>query len=287
MKILLTGASGFIGMHLIQDISEHQIIPISLRDTLPENLDLHEYDAVIHLAALVHQMSIVPEHDYLRINRDLTLSLAQKAKESGVSHFIFMSTVKVYGEETTLIPLNENSPVHPSEPYGKSKRQAEEGLLSMSSENFTVSIIRTPLVYGEGVRANMFNLIKLCDTLPILPFGGINNRRSIVYVKNLTAFIHTLLNDPQSEIFLVTDLFPVSTTQLIQNIQIALGKKGRLLPLPTWLINLIRQIKPSIHQRLFGSLEFDPSISFKKLNFIPLFSTKEGIENTVRWYQHD
>lgn len=284
--LLLTGSSGFIGRHFIRDSLKHDIHSVSLRNTLPESLDLTGYDALIHLAALVHQMQGAPKEEYFHINRDLTLSLAQKAKNDGVKHFIFVSTVKVYGEETTTAPLTEHSPCHPNDPYGESKLAAEEGLLAMASEYFTVSIIRIPLVYGEGVKANMFNLIKLCDTLPLLPFGGINNRRSMVYVKNVTAFINTLLEQRASGIFIVSDSKPISTTQLVQIIYTVLDKKRILLTLPKVLINLIQRLKPSLHQRLFGSLEIDPSASFKKLKFIPPYTTEEGIKAMILEYRH-
>lgn len=286
MKILLTGATGFIGNHLIRDLIKYEITSISLRKKQPEHLDLKNYDAVIHLAALVHQMQRAQNEEYFRINCDLTLALAKKAKKDGVNHFIFMSTIKVYGEKTTKIPLDEKSSCHPNDPYGASKLAAEEGLLAIASEDFTVSIIRIPLVYGEGVKANMFNLIKLCDTLPLLPFGGIDNHRSMVYVKNVTAFINTLLDQRASGVFIVSDSKPVSTTQLIQIIYTALNKKGILLTLPKVLVNLIRRLKPSLYQRLFGSLEIDPSASFRQLNFTPPYTSEEGIKAMILEYRH-
>lgn len=287
MKLFLTGATGFIGNHLLKDLTEHRITPMSLHNTQVEKLNLGGFDAVIHLAALVHQMQGASKEEYFRINFDLTLSLAKKAKNNGVKHFIFMSTIKVYGEETTTAPLDEKSPCHPNDPYGESKLAAEEGLLAMTSEDFMVSIIRIPLVYGEGVKANMFNLIKLCNALPFLPFGGINNRRSMVYVKNVTAFINALLKQRASGVFIVSDSIPISTAQLAQIILAALGKKGIALPLPKVFVNLLQRLKPSLHQRLFCSLELDPSASFKKLNFIPPYPTEEGIKAMIRWYRYD
>lgn len=285
-KLLVTGASGFIGSHFIQDASKNDLTPISLRDTQPEHLNLNGYDAVIHLAALVHQIDGAPKEEYFRINHDRTLSLAQKAKNDGVNHFIFMSTIKVYGEETSITPFDEKSPCRPRGPYAESKFAAEEGLLAMASDNFKVSIIRIPLVYGEGVKANMFNLIKLCDTIPLLPFGKINNRRSMVYVKNVTAFINVLLEQRISGIFIVSDFKPISTTRLIQIILSALKKQGIVLSLPQIFITLIQQFKPSLHQRLFGSLEVNPSSSFKKLHFTPPYTTEEGIQAMIRWYRN-
>lgn len=286
-KLVITGATGFIGNQFINDAKEYAITPISLRTQRPQDLTLTNYDAVIHFAALVHQMHGAPEEEYLSINRDLTLSLAQKAKNDGVSHFIFISTIKVYGEETTITPLNETTACHPLDPYGKSKLAAEKGLLKLASEDFTVSIIRIPLVYGEGVKANMLNLIKLCDKISFLPFGGIHNKRSMLYVKNLTAFIKTLLKQRQFGIFIVADAAPISTTNLIKTIANALEKKLFLFPLPLFVINLLQRIRPSLHQRLFSSLEINPSESFSRLSFTPPFTTQEGINAMIKWYKND
>lgn len=286
-KLVITGATGFIGNHFINDSKEYAITPISLRTQRPQDLTLTDYDAVIHFAALVHQMQGAPKEEYLSINRDLTLSFAQKAKDAGVSHFIFISTIKVYGEETTITPLNETTACHPLDPYGNSKLAAEEGLLKLASEDFTVSIVRIPLVYGEGVKANMLNLIKLCNSLSFLPFGGIHNKRSILYVKNLTAFIKILLEQRKFGIFIVSDATPISTTDLIKTIGSALEKKLFLFPLPLFVINLLQRIKPSLHQRLFNSLEINPSESFNKLSFTPPFTTQEGINAMIKWYNND
>lgn len=286
MKILLTGASGFIGTHFLQDAAEHQITPVSLRSNSPAKLNLAGYDAVVHLAALVHQMQGAPEKEYFVVNSDLTLALAQKAKDEGVRHFVFISTIKVYGEETTKTPLDENSPCHPRDPYGMSKLTAEKELLAMQSKNFMVSIIRIPLVYGERVKANMLNLIKLCDRTPLLPFGGINNRRSMLYVKNLTAFINTLLAQRASGIFIASDSAPISTTDLITMISHALGKKLYLFTPPNGILTLLQKFKPALYQRLFASLELDPSESFKKLRFTPPFTTENGINAMIRWYRN-
>lgn len=281
-RLVVTGATGFIGTHFINDAKEYDITPVFLRAQLSQELTLANYDAIIHFAALVHQMQGAPEEAYLSVNRDLTLSLAQKAKEDGVKHFIFISTIKVYGEETTTVPLNENTPCTPSDPYGTSKLAAEEALLKIASDSFTVSIIRIPLVYGEGVKANMLNLIKLCDKIPLLPFGGIENRRSMVYVKNLTAFIKILLQQRLSGVFIVADTVPISTTDLIKTIADALGKKLFLFTIPPFAVHLLQRFKPSIHQRLFGSLELDPTESFSRLRFTPPFTTEEGIKAMIR-----
>ncbi len=178
MRIIVTGASGFIGSRFISN-SKHEITSV---DLLLNDLDQFNFtgnDVLLHCAALVHQMKGASEDEYFKVNSDLTYNVAKKAKKENVSHFIFLSTIKVYGESTTAqMAWTEKSECNPQDPYGKSKLNAEKRLMLLEDDGFKISIVRSPLVYGSGVKANMFNLIKLIDLLPILPFGNINNKRS-------------------------------------------------------------------------------------------------------------
>lgn len=284
MKILLTGSTGFIGKHFLAAYqTAYEIDCFSfLHDTL-ESLDLHGTDAILHLSALVHQMQGAPDDAYRRVNVDNTIALAKKAKEAGVPHFIFMSSIKVYGEESDQA-YDETTPCLPTDPYGQSKLDAENALLELAGENFTVSIIRTPVVYGEGVKGNIRSLLKLVERVPVLPFGGIENQRSMVYVGNLCALIDAIIKDPKGGLFLAADPAPVSTTLLIEEIAHALKKKPLLLKLPLfgWFL---KKLKPALHARLFGSLRLDTHKSNTRLGFTPPFSTREGVEAMVRWYK--
>lgn len=283
MNILMTGANGFVGQHLSAELSRaHNLRKLSF--STYESEDLGEIDVVVHLAALVHQMKGAPEEEYFRINTEKTIVLAKRAKECGVKHFIFMSTVKVYGEKTASKPFNENSPCHPEDAYGRSKLSAEKVLRDMEDGHFTVSIVRSPLVYGEHVKANILNLMKLINKVPILPFGGIFNKRSLVYVGNLAATIQEIIQQRKSGIFLASDKQPVSTTQLVKMLADAMGKKRMLISLPSFLGKFLLNIRPALYERLFGNLEIDNDQTLQSLNFSPPFSTKEGISRMANCY---
>ena len=281
MKILLTGSSGFVGNYFIDHYTDkYDISTFSfMKDELSE-LDLSNIDSIIHLSALVHQMGGAQKEEYHRVNVENTLNLAQKAKENGVRHFIFMSSVKVYGEETN-IPYTEKSECKPQDEYGKSKREAEQRLMKLEDENFIVSIIRTPIVYGNGVKANIKNLISLVNKIPVLPFGKINNKRSMVYIGNLCHLIDTILDKHSNGIFLVTDDQPLSTTGLIELIAHELDKNITLLKIP-FFETFLKQVKPSFHKRLYESLEVDNSQTKETLGLENPFSTKEGIKLMIK-----
>lgn len=283
MKILITGANGFVGQYLSAEFSKiHNVRTLSFSAYNSE--DLKGIDTIIHLAALVHQMKGAPEAEYFRINTEKTILLAKKAKESGVKHFIFMSTIKVYGEKTLDKPFNENSLCHPEDAYGESKLTAEMLLRDMEDADFTISIVRSPLIYGEHVKANMLNLVKLINKIPILPFGGIFNKRSLVYVGNLVAMIQEIIIQQKSGIFLASDKQAISTTQLIEMLADAMGKKRMLISLPTFFRKFLLNIRPGLYERLFGNLEIDNRQTLQSLHFLPPFSTKEGIHRMVKCY---
>ncbi|MDD5202697.1 MAG: NAD-dependent epimerase/dehydratase family protein, partial [Sulfurimonas sp.] len=251
-------------------------------------LTLKDVNTIVHLSALVHQMGGASVDAYERVNVTQTLRLATKAKESGVGHFIFMSSVKVYGEETDgLLRLahndkyNESTECHPEDDYGKSKLKAEKELQKLEDENFKVSIIRTPIVYGYGVKANIKNLVNLVSKAPILPFGSIDNKRSMVYVGNLCHLIDGVIglrvkHAMTENIFLASDDEPLSTTKLITLIAKELDKKIYLVRIP-FFETLLKLFKPTFHKRLYGSLEVDNHVTMERLGIHNPYSTQEGI----------
>ena len=276
-NILLTGSNGFIGSYFKNHYSdEYKIGTFSFLNDNITDLDLSNIDTVVHLSALVHQMGEASKEAYKNINIIQTLELAKKAKQSGVEHFIFMSTVKVYGEETDTV-YREDTACNPKDEYGKSKLEAEKELQKLEDDNFKVSIIRTPIVYGEGVKANILNLIRLVQKMSILPFSKIKNRRSIVYIGNLSAIIDRIIKVGKSGIFLASDDRPLSTTELIQLIALALNKKVFLLSVP-FFPRLLKKIKPSFYKRLYKSLEVDNTVTKQELDFSTPYSTEEGIK---------
>lgn len=276
-SIVFTGSRGFIGGYFTENYSsKYTIQKFSFLNDNFTLLDLQGINVVVHLSALVHQMGGASDAEYEKVNVTQTLDLAKKAKESGVGQFVFMSTVKVYGEETNSI-YTESSVCIPQDEYGKSKLKAENELLKLEDESFKISIIRTPIVYGYGVKANIKNLVNLVNKVPILPFGGIENKRSIVYVGNLCHLMDVVIQSTACGIFLASDDKPLSTTNLIELIEKELHKRVYLVKIP-FFESLLKLLKPSFHKRLYGSLEVDNSLTKERLNLKNPYSVEDGIK---------
>lgn len=280
-KLLITGSNGFIGNYFINNYkSKYNIKTFSfLKDDI-NTLDCNTIDIVFHLSALVHQMGGASPSEYEKINVIQTIELAKKAKESGVKHFVFMSTVKVYGEETNS-KYTENTVCNPEDDYGKSKLKAEQELQKLEDENFKISIIRTPIVYGYGVKANIKNLINLVNKVPVLPFGKIKNKRSMVYIGNLCHLVDEIITQEKQGIFLACDDEPLSTSKLIELIAKNIEKKTYLIKIP-FFESLLKILKPSFHKRLYGSLEIDNTITKEKLNLKNPYSVEDGVRFMIK-----
>jgi UDP-glucose 4-epimerase len=293
-KLLITGASGFIGNYFINKYKDkYEIKTFSFLKENINSLDCSGVDVVFHLSALVHQMGGASGDEYERVNVIQTLQLAKKAKESGVRQFVFMSTVKVYGEETNSV-YTESTSCNPDDEYGKSKLKAELELQKLEDgatpqergQNFKVSIVRTPIVYGYGVKANIKSLVNLVKKVPVLPFcgkpgftschGSIENKRSMVYIGNLCNLVNEIITQQKSGVFLASDDEPLSTSRLIELIAKNLDKKIYLVKIP-FFETLLKVIKPSFHKRLYGSLEVDNSNTKAKLNLKNPYSVEDGI----------
>ena len=287
-RILITGANSFVGTNYIKSSINKEISEISLFQNNPEQIDFTGYDVVIHLVAIVHQSRRIKDDKYFKINRDLCLEVAEHARRGGVKQFIFLSTVKVYGEFIPNSgPWNEDSFCLPEDSYGKSKYEAEVALRKMETENFIVSIIRTPLVYGTGVKANMLSILRLVDKLPALPLAKVNNKRSFTSAENLVAFIDRIIERRASGIFIAMDEKPLSTTDLVNLISRYLNKKVFLFKMPDFIVVAGKYIIPKIFDRLYGSFEMDNSKTLRELDFKAPLSTEEGIENMVIAYKQN
>lgn len=288
MRILLTGANGFIGKNIMDDFKEFDIIPFSLKNNPVSDIDFSDIDIVIHLAALVHQMKGAPDVEYFRINSDLTFELANAAKNNGVKQFIFMSTVKVFGEGTKEgQPWNEYSECKPTDSYGKSKLEAENRINTLADKDFHISVIRTPLVYGPGVKGNMLSLIALVKSYKIIPLGGIKNKRTMVYLGNLLSLIKKIIEKNVSGIYIAGDAASLSTSEMVVFISKALCKKRILIKIPLFLIKILAKFKPNIMERLYGSLELDCNVTNTKLDHIPPYSIYTGVFEMVKSYKSE
>lgn len=300
MKILVTGATGFIGRALCPSLAAigHEVVPSAHRlgdvaydhniDTKqPWNTMLDGVDSVVHLAARVHInnfKSTDPLSDYRLINVEGTLSLARISVAAGVKRFIYLSSVKVNGESTLIgSPFTADNRPSPQDPYGISKLEAEEGLRQIAMEtSMEVVIIRPPLVYGPGVKANFASMMLWLKCGLPLPLAAITyNRRSLVALDNLIDLIVTCLLHPAAanQTFLVSDGEDLSTVDLLQRMGIALGHPAKLFYLPPKLLRwgAILQKRSGIYQRLFGSLQVDISKTRQLLGWSPPISVDEGL----------
>jgi len=314
MNILVTGANGFVGESLIKRLSntgykavagvrklpksqhdcEYRMINSLERDTDLLSV-LKDIDVVIHAAARVHVMddkSADPLTEFRKVNVEGTLNLARQAVEAGVKRFIFISSIKVNGEGTEVgKPYTADSKPNPTDPYGISKYEAEQGLLKLAADTeLEVVIIRPTLVYGENVKGNFRSLMKWTYKGLPLPIGGITtNLRSLVSVDNLTDFIVTCIDhkNAKNQVFLISDDDDISTAGLLDKIAKGLGVRNKALPIPTNMINTAASIlgKPGIAQRLSGSLQVDIEKSKTLLDWQPKYTTDESIQKTAQHYR--
>ncbi len=316
MKLLVTGAAGFVGREVVKQLlakdldviatvrADTSVLPAGVQRFVagdfaePINwlLALQDVDVIIHTAARVHVMddSVAdPLVEFRKVNVDATLHLARQAVNAGVKRFIFISSIKVNGEMTSLDqqfkPDDSNIP---TDPYGLSKYEAEQGLLAIAKETgMEVVIIRPPLVYGPDVKANFASMMKWINKGVPLPFGAIHNQRSLVALDNLVDFIALCADRKKSpkaanQVFLISDGEDVSTTTLFQKVAKAFGKKPRLIPVPVWLMTLVAKFvgKGDVANRLFGSLQVDSSKARELLGWKPVITMDEQLKKTADAY---
>ena len=232
-----------------------------------------------------------PLFEFRQTNVDGTLNLARQAVEAGVRRFVFISSIKVNGEFTDLDhPFTADQNPMPSDPYGVSKYEAELGLMTLAEETgMEVVIIRPPLVYGPGVKANFLSMMSWLRREIPLPLGGITkNRRSFVCIDNLISMIITCINHPAAanQIFLVSDDEDLSTAGLLERMALALGRPSKLIAVPPTLIVLLARLVGRTHiaQRLCGSLQVDIQKTKDLLGWAPPVSVDEGLRQTARHY---
>lgn len=311
LSVLLTGATGFVG-HAIAVNLLQQAIPltcISRKPLAPElaaarvqllpdinaatdwSACLSGITTVIHCAARVHVMNDTasdPLALFRSVNVDATLNLARQAAAAGARQFIFLSSVKVNGEETRPgAAFTETSPPQPSDPYGISKYEAEQALLELAkTSGMAVTIIRPPLVYGPGVRANFLSMMQWVKKGWPLPLGSIHNKRSFVYLPNLVSLVVKCMNHPAAynEIFLVSDGQDLSTTELLQSSAEAFDLRSRLLPCPPGLLMWLATLagRKSAAQRLCQSLQVDIAKARRQLGWTPPYTVRQGLQATAR-----
>jgi UDP-glucose 4-epimerase len=257
---------------------------------------LRGVELIVHLAARVHIMrdeAIDPLADFRLVNVEGTLNLARQAAQAGVRRFIYLSSIKVNGEQTLPgQPFTEEDVPAPHDPYSISKYEAEEGLRELAQQTgMEVVIIRPPLVYGPGVKANFLNMMRWLHKGVPLPFASLNNRRSLVALDNLLDFIVVCLEHSAAanQIFLVSDGEDLSTAELLRRMASALGKPAHLMPMPISLLKVVAALtgRRDIAQRLCGSLQVDISKARTLLGWNPPMSMDEELSRTAQGFLHE
>ena len=307
--VLVTGAQGFVGLPLsaalvklgyqvrgavrgnFQDKEGQETLSVGdiNGDTVWSEV-LADVSVLIHLAARVHVMNEMtddPLAEFRKINVEGTLNLARQAFKAGVSRFIYISSIKVNGEFTEPgRPFRADDAPQPMDPYGISKREAEDGLRQLAKDTgLEVVIIRPPLIYGLGVKANFLSMMRWIHKGIPLPLGAINNARSLVALDNLVDLIVTCIQHPAAanQTFLVSDGEDVSTTDLLKKTALAMGIKARLIPVPDILIKAGGKLlgKGDVVQRLCGNLQVDITKAQQLLGWAPPISVEEGLRRAV------
>ena len=300
MKILVTGASGFVGKSLCADLKTRGAIVISAIRSGPVDPGvfsvgdingetdwrrvLEECNAVVHLAARVHHMQDTasnPVAEFRRVNAEGTLSLGRQAAAFGVRRFVFVSSIKVNGE-VGRVRYSDADIAAPADAYALSKWEGEQGLRQIAADTgMEVVIIRPPLVYGPGVKANFAALMHAVQKGWPLPLGAIHNRRSLVALDNLVDFIITCITHPKAanQTFLISDGQDLSTTELVRGMAKAAGVPARLLPVPVWALEWAGRCvgKRDAIQRLCGNLQIDSSKARDLLGWVQKISVEEGL----------
>lgn len=278
-RVLISGSSGFLGKRFLETDLPFEFVSVSLRDKRNlEHIDWEQIDIVLHLAGIAHRSSDTPESLYFEVNRDLTIELAKLAKKAHIRQFVFMSSIKVFGDDLTYI--KQNIPCEPTDPYGQSKLNAEYLLQEIASKDFTVSIIRTPVVYGPNVKGNIEKIVKIANSSLPLPFKGVDNRRTMIAVDNLIMFTRYLMEENISGTYLPTDERPISTEELVIEIRRVLGKSANLFNPTQFGRRLLQFLKPKIYERLYESYEVAPDYN-DSLPIRPSVSIEEGIRIMV------
>lgn len=283
-RILITGENSYIGTSvekwLKQYPDQYSVDTISVRGDSWKKKDFSRYDVVFHVAGIAHVSADPKKKDlYYKVNRDLTIEVAKKAKSSGVKQFIFMSSIIVYGDSTREKKvIDRNTVPKPTNFYGDSKLQAEQGIIPLQDKEFKVVIIRPPMIYGKGSKGNFPKLVKLARVLPIFP--DFDNQRSMLHIDNLCQFIKLMIDNEEAGIFFPQNKEYVNTSQLVKNIAEAYGKNIKLVKLFNPIIYLTLG-KINYVNKVFGNLVYRKELSEYKANY-QIRSFKESIQLTVK-----
>ena len=307
-RVLVTGATGFVGRALLAQLAGRGWAVTAGVRTLPPAIErlpgidyvavgdigpdtdwgaaLRDITHVVHAAAHVHVMRGGDEAEFIRVNAQGTARLAGQAAASGVRRLVLLSSIKVNGESTALQPFRADDPPAPQDAYGRSKLGAEQALWqACGGSRLEGVVVRLPLVHGPGAKANVARLVRLVQRGLPLPFGSIDNRRSLLALGNLCDFVALALEHPRApgRVWLLSDGDDLSTPQLVRHIAAALGQPARLVPCPVALLRALGRIagRSAELARLTGSLRVDSGPARRELGWRPPLSVAEGLGATV------
>ena len=271
-KVLITGANSYIGTSFEKWVKQwpgqYEINTLDMKGTSWREKDFSNYDAIFHVAGIAHVSTDPKMEDlYYKVNRDLTIETAKKAKLEGVKQFIFMSSIIVYGDSSHINKkrvISRDTIPTPSNFYGKSKLEAEEGILKFQDESFNVAIIRPPMIYGKGAKGNYQLLSKIAKKIPVFP--DIDNERSMLHIDNLCEFIKLIIKNEEKGIFFPQNQDYVRTSEMVNIIAEVHGKKIILTKLFNTLLKIMSNFTGMI-DKAFGSLVYDNGMSEYKENY--------------------
>ena len=306
MKILVTGATGFVGRYLVNDLSKtdeviacvrkkSSLLPSSVQQIVSNNFfDIaipKDTDVIVHLAGIAHNKNNSVD-EFKRINVDGTLELARKALESNIKRFIFISSIGVNGNSTHGKAFIEQDTPNPTNDYTKSKYEAEKALAKLfENTNIDLVIIRPPLIYAHDAPGNFSKLLMLIKLGQFLPFGCTHNQRSFIAIENLVSFITACIyHDTKiNETFLIADDEVISTKQLIQCLSSGMGKSMILLPVPTKLLSTLADAtgKVGIFEQLYGNLQIDNRKAKKFFNWHPPKHSLNALNEVGNLYRNN
>lgn len=283
-NVLITGKNSYIGTALknwlMREPEKYKVHMIGMKDGSWKEKSFSEYDVLIHLAAIAHVSSDPKmEKYYYSINRDLTIETAKKAKAEGIKQFIFMSSIIVYGDSSSNKRVIDNSTVpKPSNFYGNSKLQAEEGIKALESDDFMIVVIRPPMIYGNKSKGNYQRLSKIAKKIPVFP--DIENERSMLHIDNLCEFLVAMIENEESGLFFPQNADYVKTSELVRLIAEVNGNKIWITKLFNPILRLLYGI--DVVNKAFGNLVYEKSMSnYDKGNY-RIRDFKESIELTEK-----
>lgn len=301
MKVLITGASGFIGRSLSKQLSNDGFHVVKAYRNISSKLvdgvvvgEINKYtdwnnclnvDVIVHLAALAHikgKNASTIEESFIEVNVRATVNLASQAIEKGIKRFIYISSIGVNGTSSKQ-PFTENDTPNPTTPYAQSKYEAERALIELcESADMELVIIRPPLVYGAGAKGSFASLSKLIQKIPLLPFRSTRNKKDFISINNLTDFISYCVSQPKAanETFLISDRYTVSLGQFLKEMSVGLDKKIILIPFPVSIFKCLLKAlgASSLFQQLFGNLEIDSSKANNLLGWNPVETMPEAMK---------